>query len=389
MRVPDHFKKALFAAVSIPAFSLTCCVFAEGVLRLIKPRAVNEYRAETESLLAKKVGWGGEMDAHGKYLCDFPHAASKPKNKLRILLLGDSILDCNETNQRFQDTIPSLLQGYLGGNYEVINLAAGGWGNDQQLLAYEEVGRKYEPDMVFLFFTPANDLFNNSSGRAISAEKEKPYFQLGFGGRLELHEPKVRNAAASWPRRLFSRSEIKKRLILLRNSRNWVRLFPLGIESEAYSQISAFINPLPSRLNTSWTVTQAIFTRLDEDTRRDKARFALVYVPSGIRGPCEFPKEFPDKCAGYGRPDISVRCERKNYRVDSYQPFNLLREFSKRSKIPLISNLEDVEPFRANHQALAPDCLHLNRHGSDLLARKVADHVQALSRTTRFPGKYK
>lgn len=391
-RPRSRLKSALFAAISLLISTLLCFVLVEIALRTIRPPAINEYLGEIESPLARKVGWGGAVDGQGHYLCDSPHSLSKPKTTFRVLLLGDSILDCNTTNQLLQDTIPRLLQEELGAGFEIINLAAGGWGNDQELLAYEEAGRQYSPDLVLLFFTPANDLFNNAAMTAVGAEKEKPYFMVDPEGKLELHEVKSRNTVINWLRRRFARTEIKRRLALLRQSRYWARLFPFGIESEPYVHISSFVTPLSPRLERSWTVTQAILTRLDESARRDHAELALVYVPTGIpgiHGPCEFPPEFPDRCVGYGPSEVSVRCERNFYRLDIYQPYRMLAEFSRRTAIPLISNLKELEPYRLKHRLLAPDCLHLNRAGASLLARAAAVHIRSVSRSALHGRKYK
>ena len=151
---------------------------------------MNSFVASRFSELATVAGWGPTLKADGSPLCDFPHLEQKDPSRVRVLLLGDSVLDCNKTGQPFEHTIPYQLGQLLGPRFEVINLSAGGWGPDQELLAYEALGKKYQADYVFLFFTPSNDLFNVSSANAIGERHvTKPFFTVDDQGELIYHTP--------------------------------------------------------------------------------------------------------------------------------------------------------------------------------------------------------
>src|SRR4051812_15859351 len=110
----------------------------EIALRAFFPVAI--FTASTAGNLASITGWGPSTNSRGDALCDLPHRFENPDHRTRVLLLGDSILDCNTGSQPFADTVPSLLAQRLGPDYEIINLSAGGWGTDQELLAYESLG---------------------------------------------------------------------------------------------------------------------------------------------------------------------------------------------------------------------------------------------------------
>ena len=78
---------------------------------------------------------------------DFPYA--KDKNRLRILILGDSFTFGDEVSD--DETYSHYLQTMLP-NTEVINMGVHGYGHDQMLLLFKEEGVKYEPDIVILGF---------------------------------------------------------------------------------------------------------------------------------------------------------------------------------------------------------------------------------------------
>jgi hypothetical protein len=80
---------------------------------------------------------------------DFPY--SKTKDKLRILILGDSFTFGDEVSD--DETYAYYLQEMLP-HTEVINMGVHGYGHDQMLILFKEEGIKYRPDIVLLGFLP-------------------------------------------------------------------------------------------------------------------------------------------------------------------------------------------------------------------------------------------
>ncbi len=68
----------------------------------------------------------------------------------RIMLLGDSYVYGYELDDT--ETLAYQFQSGLGENYEVLPLAAGGYGTDQEYLILGGEGLTYEPDIVMVFF---------------------------------------------------------------------------------------------------------------------------------------------------------------------------------------------------------------------------------------------
>jgi hypothetical protein len=80
---------------------------------------------------------------------DFPY--SKTKDKLRILILGDSFTFGDEVSD--DETYAYYLQEMLP-HTEVLNMGVHGYGHDQMLIRFKEEGIKYRPDIVLLGFLP-------------------------------------------------------------------------------------------------------------------------------------------------------------------------------------------------------------------------------------------
>ena len=77
------------------------------------------------------------------------YANPKPPGITRILVFGDSFTFGDEVSD--DETYAAQLERMLPGT-EVVNLGVHGYGHDQMLLYLEEVGARYQPDVVLLGF---------------------------------------------------------------------------------------------------------------------------------------------------------------------------------------------------------------------------------------------
>ena len=87
---------------------------------------------------------------------------ARGKRGERLLLLGDSQIEGYHVRRR--DTFGPKLKRYLqhrGWEVDLVSLGAGGWGTDQQLIALREYGDLLEPDLVVIFYTFTNDVWNS------------------------------------------------------------------------------------------------------------------------------------------------------------------------------------------------------------------------------------
>jgi hypothetical protein len=274
-------------------------------------------------------GWyfnpAGEYNAYARVnaagLIDEEYPEAKPDDVYRILVLGDSFTEGLRIpmDAAFHSVVERELKVGPGQKVEVINGGVAGWGTDQQLLFYREVGRNYRPDLVLVAFFPANDVMNNT----ISLESEnfggvrKPYFLLE-GGELVLHNEPVgsepqpersSNPPAEEPepaptpappldfaqpalehsalyRYLVPRLRVAAPGLALKLAR-W-GLIPPGSETSNAAQGPGYIptaygvyhDPLTPEWESGWETTAAILAELKKQVEQDGARLAVLILPA-------------------------------------------------------------------------------------------------------------
>lgn len=103
----------------------------------------------------------------------------KPPDTRRLVLVGDSYTF--GFGVRDDEAFAALVQQGLGAGWEVMNFAVPGYGTDQQVLSYETIARRYQPDVVVLGFFLRDYSRNLLRFRTYA----KPRFELdGEGLRL-------------------------------------------------------------------------------------------------------------------------------------------------------------------------------------------------------------
>jgi hypothetical protein len=196
-------------------FNINCINFliiiASIVLTLIACEAALRF---VNYPLPPKYGWGPDWapSASVPPPAGFSSSNGAPqRSKVRILLLGDSQVGSRSSPQDplpgklleialnshatiLSDstacgTLPALRKRQILSEalFEVDTLGASGWGQDQEFLHLQQFINHQRYDLVLLWFTPENDIWNNAfpthwplNGAA------KPTFLLAKNGQLQL-----------------------------------------------------------------------------------------------------------------------------------------------------------------------------------------------------------
>ncbi|HET7233301.1 MAG TPA: SGNH/GDSL hydrolase family protein [Longimicrobium sp.] len=118
---------------------------------------------------------------------------AKPAGVFRVLLFGDSFTagDGVSNRDRYGDLLEQAVPGL-----QVFNYGLSGTGTDQQYLAWKEMARGIEHDLLVIAVQVENIRRVEARMRIFDADGRdvalaKPYFTLGDGGRLELHNVPV------------------------------------------------------------------------------------------------------------------------------------------------------------------------------------------------------
>ena len=156
----------------------------------------------------------------------------KPPNTFRILSLGDSV--AMGWGTREEDTYGRRLEQLLneqGGadrRYEVINAGVPGWNLENALAYLQAEGLKYEPDLVLLDLTTANDIKGKS---ALLADNRPALIEW------------LRANTYFWPfltvqlRWLEARAEGQERIDVIDPPTNPDKYFPLDPQAENWTKV--------------------------------------------------------------------------------------------------------------------------------------------------------
>src|SRR5437762_1543338 len=120
-----------------------------------------------------------------------PEIGPKPAGVRRVLALGDSFTfgHAVEAAEAWPAVLEGLLNARGGPRYEVVNAGVGGYGTGQELLLYEELESRVQPDLVVLGFAVVNDVLDNLCIYAEHVKADSPCFHQE-GSRLTLTPPR-------------------------------------------------------------------------------------------------------------------------------------------------------------------------------------------------------
>ena len=240
-------------------------------------------------------------------------AATVPrKGRRKLLFIGDSFLagaGVRDPDQRF----PLVVGRMSDGEIDPIILASGGWGTDQELLAYLQKGRAARPDEVVLAFCANNDISDIVSNG--DRTKRKPYFVLEDEDALRFHGPDGRGwevmdtvARMERPPRFRSRLFELARYALLRQGGGWTlpdaddslvdaRYRAFGRFPERHEElyreqarltwapqltpthVSAYIHDRFALNAYQWRLLERLLSELAREVRASGARFTVLLLP--------------------------------------------------------------------------------------------------------------
>jgi len=241
---------------------------------------------------------------------DVEHEETKSPGTKRIIVVGDSFSEAIQVN--LEQTYIRRLQALLNardntGRWEVINMGVGDFGTAQECIALEQVGLRFDPDIVICQVFPLNDIGNNSIGLAGLCKSKndgyRPYFVEGKGSRLEL--------TTTQPARNFLRRHVKVYGLVERVLLTIADKLTTGDPEERYKQLLrdagyTGLQPLlqvfaddkdqaPAIVN-GWGITERLIQRMATTCREKSIRFLLLVVPFEGRIPSAwdaFHKEQP------------------------------------------------------------------------------------------------
>lgn len=192
-----------------------------------------------------------------------------------VVLVGDSQVEAKACS--FEWMPERRLQSYLnspGRRVKVFSVGASGYGQDQELLALREYFEKYRADLVVLWETPLNDIWNNVFPTSWPADgTSKPTFWLEQGS--------LRGPSEGIGQPIVETPRLKLTLMLRKNFRwsrdkLWETRYPA-----AYQPLTAFDGPVKDDWQGWWN-TNGRGMR-DENLATEKTHLAMFLTPRSPR----------------------------------------------------------------------------------------------------------
>jgi len=148
--------KAIYRTIALIVSVSIALLIAEAMLRLVdKPKPIisgwktSDINPELSELERNQLGFRGQQIEYAD-------------NDFVVVLLGDSQVEAMACGYEWMPE--RRLQNYLnssGRKVRVFTVGASGYGQDQELLALREYYQKFRANLVILWETPINDLWNN------------------------------------------------------------------------------------------------------------------------------------------------------------------------------------------------------------------------------------
>lgn len=270
----------LLLALTTTALFLALLAGIEWGLRRASPEYLYSLHGdESSNVYSQTYGWELRRGFRGQDLGALAtvnrrgyrgpeHADAVSPGRTRVVMLGDSIAygagveDGQTFSAQLEARDPRL---------DVVNLAVGGYGTDQELIRLERDGLSYSPDVVVLHFCLFSDFADNGLPSALfDARQPKPYFTWD-GQDLLLHDRHLKlgplSRTGQW---LSDESHAYNRLCRLLGVRRAPR--EPGVWSD---RMASVIQDLPAAAD----LTFRLIRRMADRATAARARFLVVVHP--------------------------------------------------------------------------------------------------------------
>ncbi len=326
--------------------------------------------------IPNRVGWAtnpGEGSSvqvriNSLGLRDREYSLNKPPDTKRVLILGDSYAEAFQVNleDSFQEILEKLLNKQANHiKYEVINGGVSGFGTDNELLFYRNLGKQFSPDLVVLTFV-LNDVRENSFvfEKRYKGELSEPYFVLENNQLKLMNYPSIRrferlrNFAVENIHSLFYLWRFLQFKHLKENAVNTIEGMPL--------QFEIFLPEYDNEWKEAWQVSDTLIMQLKREVESAGARFMVVMITQSVQLYPQhrevFFKEFPDM---------------RNKQWDWQKPNRMISDFCQLHRIQFLDLLPGFKQYAATHgQPLHYPGGHWNKTGHKLAGNELYEFIR-------------
>jgi len=258
-------KRPRVTLVELSAFAvvtLACAVAAAILLQVayVPPTLASGWKSSVAPAEQNQLGFRGRRFDY------------KPSDYV-IVLLGDSQVEA--TALPFDAMPERLLERHLGSaNIKIFSVGTGGYGQDQQLLALQEYFATYRANLVVLWETPENDVWNNVFRTHMHNQNTKPTFWIDESGKLYGPTESLLQPLAN--SRVVVANLWQLAFALPWQDRRWERHLPT-----AYAPLDQYTGTVRSEWQERWETN--LGRMRDENLATEKSHLAVMLTPRSPR----------------------------------------------------------------------------------------------------------
>jgi hypothetical protein len=258
-------RRPRLTAIDLTAFSITgfICVLAGAVLlqfAYVPPRVVSGWKSAVTGSERNQLGFRGRQLTYS------------PDDYV-VVLLGDSQVE--STALAFDSMPERLLEAHIGvPNAKVFSIGTGGYGQDQELLALEEYYTKHRADLVVLWQTPGNDVWNNVFKTHMANRNPKPTYWLDESRTLQ--GPSEGLLEPMGTSRVVVFGLLQRAFGLPWRDKTWERALP-----PAYVPMDHYAGPVRTDWQDRWATN--LGRMRDENLDTEKSHMAVKLAPRSPR----------------------------------------------------------------------------------------------------------
>ncbi len=320
------------------------------------------------------------------------YSYEKLDNEYRVLILGDSFAEgfMVEFHELFSEVLKDRLSKMRKNrHYQTINTGTSGWSTDQELLLFQNEGKKYKPNLTILMFYE-NDIAYNNQPKDWGMYY-KPLFKIENGILV------LTNVPVPKPDIFIIHDHLESEGSVFRKIRRWLNvnsyLYKFIKEriknTYGFMKLSSKIGIIDKQINekeiippeyraweknynetirSAWGITEAILIKLRDETALIDSKLLVFYVPF----------------EGSIHNEVWDKLKRVyNFSDEDWSPDRagiVLEDICKRNNIDFINPTEKlktkaVEVEKDNKRLYDPVDHHWNAEGNKFVGELLAEYI--------------
>ncbi len=204
---------------------------------------------------------------------DDEHIIANPDKKYRIVFLGDSYVDALQVDfeKTFHQIVEKRLEEKYPGKFEVFNFGMPSFSTGQELLTYESYAKKYNPDLIYLFFF-MNDPYDNCC-----IDSTKPCFYKDNSGIKQRPFQAKNHSKLSFFIAKYFKIPIFLRTVYYQVRKKLDRSNEKKIGIIDYEKV--FLKEYDNQTKDCWDITHYLFKRFEQETNSSNVKFKVFIIP--------------------------------------------------------------------------------------------------------------